>query len=199
MGSTAPSTTTGGDIRAPIVGQPDFEIFEWYPAYQSCQRYFLDHAQYDASVQAVAALVNICLPFQRGDRAVLNSSVHSPSTVSPTYGAGPSRGPGASPSLAATSNWATLLPFIRRLVVTGFDRDGVLHGFFGDQWRKGIGPLQECERRNYLFAAKSVGWANVKAQYDMGPQETVPFLSPLQDVPVAEIEGAEKTWSQWLA
>jgi len=33
----------------------------------------------------------------------------------------------------------------------------------------------------------------------MNPHETVPFLRPLQDVQLAEIEGAEKTWSQWLA
>jgi hypothetical protein len=24
----------------------NFDIFEWYPRYQSCQRYFLDHAQH---------------------------------------------------------------------------------------------------------------------------------------------------------
>ena len=75
------------------------------------------------------------------------------------------------------------MPFIRRLVVTGFDKDGILHGFFGDEWRKGVGPVQECERRNYLFAAKSVGWAKVKYQYDISPHETVPFMKPLQNVP----------------
>ena len=71
--------------------------------------------------------------------------------------------------------------------------------FFGDDWRKGIGPLHECERRNYLFAAKSSGWANAKCQYDMSPHESVPFLVPLQDVQLTEIEGAEELWSQWLA
>ena len=91
------------------------------------------------------------------------------------------------------------MPFIRRLVVTGFDKDAVLHGFFGDDWRKGVGPIQECERRNYLFAAKSGGWGQVKAQYDMGSQETVPFLQPPQNIDIAEIESAEKLWSQWLA
>jgi hypothetical protein len=57
------------------------------------------------------------------------------------------------------------------------------------------------ERAWALFtnAAKSVGWAKVKYQYDMSPHESVPFLKPLQDVQLAEIEGAEKTWSQWLA
>jgi hypothetical protein len=95
--------------------------------------------------------------------------------------------------------WVSLVPYIRRLVITGMDREGVMHGFFGDDWRKGVGPVHECERRNYLFAAKSVGWAKVKYQYDMSPHESVPFLKPLQDVQLAEIEGAEKTWSQWLA
>lgn len=83
--------------------------------------------------------------------------------------------------------------------MTGFDREGVLHGFFGNDWRKGIEPVQECERRNYLFAAKSVGWAKVKYQYDMTPYESVPYLEPLQDVRIEEIESAEKIWSQWLA
>jgi hypothetical protein len=95
--------------------------------------------------------------------------------------------------------WVSLVPFIRRLIITGMDKVGIMHGFFGDDWKKGVGPVHECERRNYLFTAKSVGWAKVKCQYDMGPYETVPFLKPLQDVQLAEIEGAEKTWSQWLA
>lgn len=79
------------------------------------------------------------------------------------------------------------------------DSAGIMHGFFGEDWRKGVGPMHECERRNYLFAAKSGGWEKVKCQYDMSPHESVPFLKPLQEVQLAEIEGAEKTWSQWLA
>lgn len=202
--TTASSSSTGDDAPAAMIGDANFEIFEWYPAYQSCQRYFLDHAQYDGSVQAVASLINICLPHQWSQNPLMGSSTHSPSTGPGSYGSGWQRtGPGgASRSLhpsQPTSTWVSLLPYIRRLVVTGFDREGVLHGFFGDDWRKGIGPLQECERRNYLFAAKSVGWANVKSQYDMNPHETVPFMRSLQNVPIAEIEGAEKTWSQWLA
>ena len=67
----------------------------------------------------------------------------------------------------------SLVPYLRRLIITGFDREGVLHGFFGDDWRKGVAPLQECERRNYMFTVKSIGWAKVKYQYDMNPHETV--------------------------
>ena len=52
--------------------------------------------------------------------------------------------------------------------MTGLDFPGVLHGFFGDDWAAGIGPLHEQERRNYMFAAKSGGWASVKRDYDVG-------------------------------
>ena len=75
----------------------------------------------------------------------------------------------------------------------------VLHGFFGDDWATGIGPQREQERRNYLFPAKSGGWAAVKRDYDMGEHESVPFLRPLQDPTDGEIEAAERTWSEWLA
>ena len=93
----------------------------------------------------------------------------------------------------------SLIPYLRRLVVTGLDFPGVLHGFFGDDWAAGVGPLHEQERRNYLFAAKSGGWASVKRDYDMLPLETVPFMRPLQGPVIAEIEAAEKSWSEWLA
>lgn len=79
------------------------------------------------------------------------------------------------------------------------DFPGVLHGFFGDDWAAGIGPLHEQERRNYLFAAKSGGWDAVKKEYDIHPLETVPFLRPLQGPVDAEIEAAERSWSEWLA
>jgi hypothetical protein len=93
----------------------------------------------------------------------------------------------------------TLTPYIRRLVATGFDNDGVLHGFFGDNWEAGIRPLQETERRNYLFAAKSENWLRVKSSYDMDDDQTIPFLRPLLNVSEAEIQGAESSWSEWLA
>lgn len=79
------------------------------------------------------------------------------------------------------------------------DFPGVLHGFFGDDWPLGVGPMHEQERRNYLFAAKSGGWASVKRDYDILPLETVPFLRPLQRPLDTEIEGAERAWSNWLA
>ncbi|EKG21923.1 hypothetical protein MPH_00843 [Macrophomina phaseolina MS6] len=201
-GGLFPATPSSADApRQSMIGDSQFDIFEWHPAYQSCQRYFLDHAQHDGSVQAVAALINICLPFQWSSSPVVSSSGLAP----------PGTGPGSYPASWSRQNptphatrpgvpvWVSLVPYIRRLIVTGFDKEGILHGFFGDEWRKGVGPVQECERRNYLFAAKSVGWAKVKYQYDISPHETVPFMKPLQNVQLEEIEAAEKTWSEWLA
>ncbi|PLB33493.1 uncharacterized protein BDW47DRAFT_113853 [Aspergillus candidus] len=168
---------------AAMVGLPQgaagdsFDILDWYPRYQICQRYFLDHAQHSASVQALSAFLNIRLPFQRQPHPVLNSS--------------------ADPSSLPLA--VSLIPYIRRLVATGMDFPGVLHGFFGDDWSAGIGPLHEQERRNYLFAAKSGGWAAVKKDYDIPPLETIPFLRPLQGPLDSEIEAAERSWSDWLA
>ncbi|QDS76595.1 hypothetical protein FKW77_007511 [Venturia effusa] len=178
---------------------PNFDVLEWHPHYVSCQRYFLDHAQHDPATQSACALLNILLPCQWPSNPVMNSSGHPPQpTAQGAYSSPYSRHPSAA-DRAGQKPAVSLIPFIRRMVVTGFDKDGVLHGFFGDAWRKGVGPLQECERRNYLFAAKSVGWAKVKYQYDMSDNQTVPFIKPLQNVQLQEIEAAEKEWSNWLA
>ena len=39
----------------------------------------------------------------------------------------------------------------------------------------------------------------MKRDYDMLPLESVPFMRPLQAPIIAEIEAAEKSWSEWLA
>jgi hypothetical protein len=170
--------------------ESQFDIFEWYPQFQSCLRYFVDHAQYSAPVQTVAACVNILLPFQKGS---------SPPVTPTRSGPGPSASASGSLPLGLPRVPVTLIPYIRRLVVTGFDSPAVLHGFFGDDWLQGIGPVHESERRNYLFAAKSDNWLKVKSQYDMADGQTVPFLRPLQNVTEEEIQGAESNWSEWLA
>ncbi|KAF2471590.1 uncharacterized protein BDR25DRAFT_21392 [Lindgomyces ingoldianus] len=199
--TVASSSSEGSGSGQAMSTAPQFDVFEWHPAYQSCQRYFLDHAQHESAVQAVAALINICLPFQWTANPVMSSAGPAAHPAGPgAYNLPwPRHGPVPNSRGQTPPVWVSLVPYIRRLVITGFDREGVMHGFFGDDWRKGVGPVHECERRNYLFAAKSVGWAKVKYQYDMSPHESVPFLKPLQDVQLAEIEGAEKTWSQWLA
>lgn len=190
---------------SPMLGLQDgqFDIFEWYPQFQSCLKYFLDHAQYSGPVQAVAAFVNIQLPYQRPHNPTLSSrSGGSPSAIpSPS-----TRASGAIPLSSSSSAFSsgsgslvTLTPYIRRLVATGFDFPGVLHGFFGDDWVAGVGKLHEVERRNYLFAAKSACWLDVKRHYDEGEGQSVPFLRPLQHSTEEEIANADSQWSEWLA
>ena len=174
---------------------PQFDILAWYPKHQSCQRYFLDHAQHEPLVHAFAAFINILLPFQREPNPVFSASgaKNSKSRLDRDVMRGsPVPGSTNSPSIS-------LVPYIRRLVVTGMDVPQVLHGFFGDDWAAGVGPQREQERRNYLFAAKSGGWASVKRDYDMLPLETVPFMRPLHEPTDGELEAAENTWSEWLA
>ncbi|KAK1594842.1 uncharacterized protein LY79DRAFT_511970 [Colletotrichum navitas] len=191
--------------------ESQFDIFEWYPQFQSCLRYFLDHAQYNGPIQAVAAFVNIQLPFQKTHNPVLSSKHTGPNSP-----AGPGPGPSTPSTTRATgkmplgaqmptgaqvptSTHTTLTPYIRRLVATGFDYPAVLHGFFGDDWVGGIGPMHEAERRNYMFAAKSETWLKVKSHYDMDGEQHVPFLRPLSNVTEKEIQSAEAQWSEWLA
>ena len=153
-----------------------FGLLEWYPHFQSCVKYFLEHVQHSPPIQAVAAFSNIQLPFQKAQRLLLTSRTGgSPSTMpSPT-----SRATGKLPMHMQSPNQTpavlTLNPYIRRLVATGFDFPAVLHGFFGDSWALGIGPMHEVERGNYLFAAKSASWLDVKSHYGMG-EEQIPFL-----------------------
>lgn len=189
-----PATMAGLSEASQGSEDANFDIFEWYPRYQSCQSYFVDYAQHSVPVQALSAFLNIQLPFQKQSYPVFNSSTPAagtvPSTANQTI-------PGSLSSHAVSS--VSLIPYIRRLVATGMDFPGVLHGFFGDDWTAGVGPLHEHERRNYLFAAKSGGWVAVKKDYDMGPSETVPFLRPLQGPIDSELEAAERSWSEWLA
>jgi len=178
---------------------PQFDIAAWYPHFLSCHRYFLDHAQHSGACQAMAAFINIKLPYQKSPHPVMSSSSSSPRSSGPVdLNQRPSPFPPNHGS-SGHPNAVSLTPYIRRLIATGQDTDGVLHGFFGDDYKKGIGELHEIERRNYLFAAKSTSWMKVKQAYDMSPEETCPFLSPLRDATEVEIQAAESTWSEWLA
>jgi len=164
--------------------EPSFDIITWFPHYQSCVRHFLDHSQHSYPCQALAAFLNIMLPYQR-----FPSPVHSAAasiTVGPV-------------SQDRPPNWLSLIPYVRRLVVTGFDDPAVLRVWFGENWRQGVSPLHEQEKRNLLFAAKSGGWASVKKDYDMFPDQMVPFLKPLEKLEEEEIQSSERSWSNWLA
>ncbi|RHZ52139.1 hypothetical protein CDV55_101783 [Aspergillus turcosus] len=89
--------------------------------------------------------------------------------------------------------------YIRRLIVTGQDTPANLRLFFGDDWAAGVGCICKQERLNYLFAAKSGGWAATKSAYDILPDEQAPFLRPLREPTEEELRGADSSWSEWLA
>lgn len=171
-----------------------FDMLAWYPKYQSCQRYFVDHAQHDLLVQAFAAFINILLPFQRSPatytfRGAVTAKERVEEQTAKKLGTTlPDMEPAA----------ISLIPYIRRLVCTGMDVPQIMHGFFGNDWQQGVGPQAETERRNFLFSAKSAGWVGTKKEYDMLPYETVPFMRPLTKPHDEELEAADRAWSEWL-
>lgn len=158
---------------------------DWYPYYTASLQYFVDQGQHSPSVQAVAAFLNIRLPYQRLSDPVSRLS-NSPSV---------NRLQTPPPS----SSFVSLRPYIRRLIVTGHDTPSALRAFFGDNWEAGLGAIFREERVNYLFMAKSGGWASTKAAYDISPDEQTPFLRALRDPTEDELREAEGRWSEWLA
>ena len=159
------------------------DLNEWYPQYWACMQHFLSQGQYSPQVQALAAFVNIRLPYQRSTTPVIGFPAPQ-NMVSGEEG---------------TYNAPSLRPFIRRLIVTGYDTPSVLQAFFGDDWQAGVGCVCKQERINYLFTAKSGGWTSTKAAYDMLPDEQTPFLRPLREATEEELRIAESRWSEWLA
>lgn len=188
----------------------NFDILAWHPAYQSCQRFFLDHAQHEAATQAVCALLNIRLPFQWHPNPITSSQPQNQNNGAPNfnfnaYGRNTNSSPMGRQQQNPPPSWVSPVPYIRRLVVTGFDNPAILHGFFGDDYIKGVMPHVECERRNYLFAAKHGGWRSCKKQYDSGSgggnsdDESLPFMKPMGRVEGEELDAADQEWSKWLA
>lgn len=215
----------GGSARAvppPMTGDPAFDILDWLPAYQSCQRYFLDYAQHEQATQALCALINIRLPFQHSTHPITTSSRHAPGSTTHTTSSTTTTNNSTSNGNSADFNFSyprpngtntanhqssnppppiSLLPYLRRLVATNFDKPPILHGFFGDDYERGVLPHLDCERRNYLFAARSGGWEACKRLCDAGTgdagDESVPFLRPLGRVVDEEVRAAEKAWAEW--
>lgn len=196
------SINTDLDFPSPQgIPEAQFDVIDWYPKFQSCVRYFVDTGQYNGAVQAIASFINIRLPFQSQiypslSSSSANTSLENAATEPLSYPPSGSGTPACNPTIAAG---ITLLPYVRRLVATGFGFPPVLHGFFGSGWLGGVGPIYNSERQNYLLAAKSDNWLTVKANYDMSDGQCIPFLKPLQDVTEQEVQGAEAMWSEWLA
>ncbi|KAJ5967524.1 hypothetical protein N7501_003772 [Penicillium viridicatum] len=147
----------------------------WFPHYKNCVQHFVDYSQHTPQVQSIAAFINIRLPCQRPSESSAPISESTP------------------------SSFVSLRPYIRRLIVTAQDSPTVMQGFFGGDWEAGVGCIYKQERVNYMFTAKSSGWASTKAAYNISPDEETPFLRPLRDPSEDEIRVAEARWSEWLA
>jgi hypothetical protein len=215
------NTDTEVSAPPPLTTDPNFDIIDWHPAYQSCQRYFLDHAQHEPGTQALCALINIRLPFQWLSNPTASStppsantapsSAHSnsqftftPNSYQRTNGLNsPHQSQLQTQHHQQQPAFISLLPYIRRLIITGFDKPPILHGFFGDSYKAGISPHLDCERRKFLFTAKHGGWRTCKKFYDTGSSgggdESAPFMKPLEDASAEELDAAEQAWSKWLA
>ncbi|KAI9801265.1 MAG: hypothetical protein M1833_002835 [Piccolia ochrophora] len=179
-----------------------FDLEEWRVAHESCLRFFLDIAQHDAAVQVLCSFLNISLPCQRQPYPIRNFTPF-PSSARGTTGGASRRSPypvPSAPGTATQSVWVSLIPYIRRLIVTGYDYPHIVQQFFGPEWVKGVAPSREVERRHYLFAVKAMKFAEVKQHYDMGPHETVPYLKEPAGITEAELANAEDPcWGEWCA
>jgi len=196
-----PFANYGNPENAPSSNYPHqrlhgFDFEEWHRNFQNCHKYFLDHAQHQGEVKALAAFLNIRLPHQKHPNPVMYSTTSPPRSVGREGFLQPNH-PG--PANQTQPQTVSLIPYIRRLIVTGYDTPEMLAGFFGEHWGKGIGSTHEIERRNYLFAAKSQAWLKVKQHYDMSLDESCPYMLPLRNVSEIELQAADSAWSEWLA
>lgn len=173
-----------------------FDFDEWHHHFLNCHKYFLDHAQHQGEIKALAAFLNIRLPYQKHPNPVMYSTTSSPRSAGRENILQPNH-PGSANQVLPQN--VSLTPYIRRLIVTGYDTPEMLAGFFGEYWQKGVGASHEIERRNYLFAAKSQAWLKVKQHYDMSLEETCPYMLPLRNVSEIELQAADSAWSEWLA
>lgn len=188
-----PSDGNGNEAQEQEGG---FDTVNWYRHYIQCHEYFLDQAQHDFYVQAVAAFINIQLPYQRQPYPVNRASVawskgnleNRPQNEDERYPPG-------------YPQPVSLLPYLKRLIVTGHDDPRILGLWFGANWRQGVGVMHEMERRNYLFASKSKEWLDVKKYYDDSPaaEQSTPYMIPIPKIEEIELTAADEAWSSWMA
>ena len=149
--SSGQSSSSGGETDGAVGG---FDVIAWYPKHQCCQRYFVEVAQHSYPCQALAAFINIKLPFQRAvgssNPPTRSTPVQPPPPFQTRFGLQLPPPPLAQAQLhhptMPSHGWVSLYPYIRRLVATGFDTPAILHGWFGDDWECGIGPQHEQEK-----------------------------------------------------
>ncbi|PLB52630.1 hypothetical protein P170DRAFT_453943 [Aspergillus steynii IBT 23096] len=172
------SMTADAPPTSPEYAQID--VNDWYPRYLGCMRHFLDHAQHSLAVQSLAAFINIRLPCQRLRDPIVGMS-------------GPQQ---EQQEQQQPPDQVCLRSYLRRLIVTGNDTPATLQAFFGAEWQAGLDCVWKQERVNYLFSAKSGGWASTKEAYDILPDEQTPFLRPLRAATEEELRVAESRWSE---
>ncbi|QSZ35493.1 hypothetical protein DSL72_008363 [Monilinia vaccinii-corymbosi] len=184
----------GNENEGPEQEAAGFDTLNWYRHYIQCHEYFLDRAQHDFYVQAVAAFINIQLPYQRQPYPVNRASA-SWSAANLTDRLQEQNHPPGYPQPVS------LIPYIKRLIVTGHDDHRILGAWFGADWVQGIGTIHEMERRNYLFASKSKEWLDVKKYYDDSPaaEQSTPYMIPPPAVQEVELHHADEAWSNWMA
>ncbi|KAL2835636.1 hypothetical protein BJY01DRAFT_68981 [Aspergillus pseudoustus] len=173
-----PTTLNGPALSSNLY---QVQLPDWYSQYTTSLQFFLNQGQHSVAVQSLAAYINIRLPYQQLSIPIscFNSDTNS-------------SGKGA-------ASQVSLRHYVRRLIVTGNDTPAILEAFFGADWEAGVGSIRRQERINYLFTAKSNGWASTKVAYDILPDEHTPFLRPLHDATEQELSMAETHWSEWLA
>ncbi|PVH71309.1 hypothetical protein DL98DRAFT_660704 [Cadophora sp. DSE1049] len=150
-------------------------------------------------VQMLAGLINMRLPSQKQPLSVDGSSASFSHCAGPDLPHLRLPDPVAQKPAPPPPVYVSLLPYIRRLIVTGYDTPGVPYGSFRDDWQARILPLYEVERRNFMFAAQSTNWLAVKQAYDLGPNNPVLYLSPPKDASEEVTQMAETGWCKCLA
>src|SRR5436305_15251536 len=85
--------------------QLKFNIIAWYLHYQSYLQYFLNISQHSYPCQALAAFLNIRLPYQQSPS--ISEYLNLPSSTSRE---------------ARTQLWVSIILYLHHLIVTGFDK-----------------------------------------------------------------------------
>ncbi|KAF7955048.1 uncharacterized protein EAE97_000307 [Botrytis byssoidea] len=196
QGAASYGNPSGGNGNGGQEPEAGFDTVNWYRHYLQCHHYFLDQAQHDFYVQAVAAFINVQLPYQKQPYPVHRASAAwSLKNLSDRQQEEEPHPPPGYPQSVS------LIPYIRRLIVTGHDDPRIMGTWFGANWVQGIGTIHELERRNYLFASKSKEWLDVKKYYDdsLAAEQSTPYMIPLPRIEEAELSSADEAWSGWMA
>jgi len=151
------------DAEFPRVS-PHVDPTEWFPHYRNCVSHFVNVAQHTAFVQALAAFLNIHLPYQKTsdrDTRLSDRSTRQPEAASRSISSAP----------------ISLIPYIRRLVVTATDTPSILHRFFGEEWNAGLDISRLRSASTTSSPPKAVGGPTPRASMIFSRKKPSPSLS----------------------